>query len=819
MRQVKYRRPKDFVDPFKPDAPSSSASPENTRAMRQSFNSRGGLSSRASNTSESFAMTDRSHGEEEGEPEHVSPRDADPAVKKSKSASHVDRIRAVKSQKNAPGPVRKGGKKQVSASSSTATLNLPRTKSESNDDGDGRQDEPEDGREADDDGGIGYEQDFEDNGGRGEDGAAVTITLVEADPYGTDDFEETDASAALAAAAAAGPRQQSSRGQRRPHSERRKSEEYDYDDGFEPVTEEEQRAIAVVVFAGDDEYSHDGFYGEETPAAASARRAEAEAVATEDEAPTDYEADGDFVDADGETRPAAAPAAGAASEVDTDIDQPTASHAAARSSRERSNETYRHKKKDSKESSGSRKAVAKKASSSSDAPRTRSADEAPTPVPAAPSSSEGHSSSSHRHSPPKHGKHGSHKAGSSSESREKRRHPHHAHHRDTSHPETAGSSSGGSATTKDTKTKRPPRNDDDDYAGLLVEERKSSIVTIARPIKLMREVMAAHHPMALASSPTAANTHAANAHAAATTAGNGSLTHKARDGFDLQVSYMDASIECCLINQETLLITVQGVNTEVPFTADAVISEQDLATICDLPATEEDAEGHEAVETVRADNVDAALAKPARMILRDLDALTSIATEIVENIELRMDYGSEPRIILNLIHEIDPEEGVQASALVMHPSAGKGGVAGASAMAGGASAAGGFGFAGGPTSPGAQLMGGMPRTQSFAASATPFNIVADEDVEEILLTEKADVLVLTGGARLPLHFNVQNQSLAISNINKLIEYAKQQQRVEHVYVLYRAHVVNEEQVRCTPPLSVSLSVVVSVLTDGRCSVS
>jgi hypothetical protein len=751
--------------------------------MRQSFNSRGGLSSRASNTSESFAMTDRSHGEDEGEPEQVHPRDADPAVKKSKSASHVDRIRAVKSQKNAPGPVQKGGKKQVSSSSSTTTLNLPRTKSESNNDDDARRDEPQNGRDADEDG-VGYEQDFEDNGGRGGGAAAVTVALVEVDPYGTDDFEETDASAALAAAAAAGPRQQSSRGQRRPHSERRKSEEYEYDDGFEPVTEEEQRAIAVVVFAGDDEYSHDGFFGEETPAAASARRAEAEAVATEDEAPTDYEADGDFVEAptDGETRPTA----GAASEVDTDIDQPAASNAATRPSRERTNDTYRHKKK-----------AAPKKTPSSDAPRPRPAEEAATPVPAAaPSSSEGHSSGGHRHSPPKHGKHSSRKAGSSSESREKHRHPHHAHHRDAAHSEAAGSSSGGSATTKDTKAKRPPRNDDDDYAGLMVEERKSSIVTIARPIKLMREVMAAHHPMALAASPTAA--HANNHAPSATTTGNGSLTHKARDGFDLQVSYMDASIECCLINQETLLITVQGVNTEVPFQADAVISEQDLTTICDLPAAEED----EAVETVRADNVDAALAKPARMILRDLDAVTSIATEIVENIELRMDYGSEPRIILNLIHEIDPEEGVQASSMVMHPAAGKGGAAGASSMAGGASAAGGFGFAGGPNSPGAQMVGGMPRTQSFAASATPFNIVADEDVEEILLSEKADVLVLTGGARLPLHFNVQNQSLAISNINKLIEYAKQQQRVEHVYVLYRAHVVNEEQVRA---VSLSLS--------------
>lgn len=779
MRQVKYRRPKDFVDPFKPDEPTSAESPEHNRAMRQSFNSRAGLSSRASNTSESFAMTDRSHGEEDGEPEQASPRDADPAVKKSKSASHVDRIRAVKYQKNAPGPVRKGGKKQASNSSSSTTLNLPRTKSESNNDDDGRRDELENGRDGDDDG-VGYEQDFEDNGGRGEGAAAVTVTLVEVDPYGTDDFEETDASAALAAAAAAGPRQQSSRGQRRPHSERRKSEEYEYDDGFEPVTEEEQRAIAVVVFAGDDEYSHDGFFGEETPAAASARRAEAEAVATEDEAPTDYEADGDFVVAptDGESRPAAGQTAGAASEVDTDIDQPTATNATTRPSRDRSNDTYRHKKK----------TTAPKKTSSSDAPRPRPAEETAPSAPAAPSSSEGHSSGGHRHSPPKHSKHShsSRKAGgSSSESREKHRH---AHHRDAAHSEAAGSSSGGSGTTKDAKAKRPPRNDDDDYAGLVVEERKSSIVTIARPIKLMREVMAAHHPMALASSPTAAH---ANNHASNATTGNGSLTHKARDGFDLQVSYMDASIECCLVNQETLLITVQGVNTEVPFQADAVISEQDLATICDLPATEED----EAVETVRADNVDAALAKPARMILRDLDALTSIATEIVENIELRMDYGSEPRIILNLIHEIDPEEGVQASALMMHPATGKGGAAGASSMAGGASAAGGFGFAGGPASPGAQMVGGMPRTQSFAASATPFNVVADEDVEEILLSEKADVLVLTGGARLPLHFNVQNQSLAISNINKLIEYAKQQQRVEHVYVLYRAHVVNEEQVR------------------------
>eukprot|EP01033_Poteriospumella_lacustris_P007776 gene7776-5594_t len=44
MRQVKYRRPKDFVDPFKPDEPHSSAeSPENNRTMRRSFNSRGGL--------------------------------------------------------------------------------------------------------------------------------------------------------------------------------------------------------------------------------------------------------------------------------------------------------------------------------------------------------------------------------------------------------------------------------------------------------------------------------------------------------------------------------------------------------------------------------------------------------------------------------------------------------------------------------------------------------------------------------------------------------------------------------------------------------
>lgn len=54
-----------------------------------------------------------------------------------------------------------------------------------------------------------------------------------------------------------------------------------------------------------------------------------------------------------------------------------------------------------------------------------------------------------------------------------------------------------------------------------------------------------------------------------------------------------------------------------------------------------------------------------------------------------------------------------------------------------------------------------------------------------------DVSVLTGGIRLPVHYNVQNQS--ISNINKLIEYAKQSQRVEYVYCLYRARVLKEEQ--------------------------
>jgi hypothetical protein len=57
--------------------------------------------------------------------------------------------------------------------------------------------------------------------------------------------------------------------------------------------------------------------------------------------------------------------------------------------------------------------------------------------------------------------------------------------------------------------------------------------------------------------------------------------------------------------------------------------------------------------------------------------------------------------------------------------------------------------------------------------------------------ESKDVSVLTGGIRLPVHYNVQNQS--ISNINKLIEYAKQSQRVEHVYCLYRARVLKEEQ--------------------------
>lgn len=49
---------------------------------------------------------------------------------------------------------------------------------------------------------------------------------------------------------------------------------------------------------------------------------------------------------------------------------------------------------------------------------------------------------------------------------------------------------------------------------------------------------------------------------------------------------------------------------------------------------------------------------------------------------------------------------------------------------------------------------------------------------------------------MPVHVNVHAQSIA--NINKLIEFAKQQQRVEQVYALMKVHVVGDEQVRGNP---------------------
>jgi hypothetical protein len=262
---------------------------------------------------------------------------------------------------------------------------------------------------------------------------------------------------------------------------------------------------------------------------------------------------------------------------------------------------------------------------------------------------------------------------------------------------------------------------------------------------------------------------------------------------------MDANIECWLVNQAKLLITVKGVNTEIPFQAEAEISEQDLATICDLPENEsaDDDNSH----TAGARNVDednevtteppnenhSTTKSSVSIFLRDLDTLTSIATEIVENIELRMNYGMESRIILNLIHEIDPEEGVQAGTLVMNPPLGSiPGYPSAAGQEAGYNPLSHLGLAATTAS-----VRGLGRAQSMSANSAPFNIVADDEVEEILLSDTKDVSVLTGGIRLPVHYNVQNQS--ISNINKLIEYAKQSQRVEYVYCLYRARVLKEEQ--------------------------
>lgn len=143
MRQVKYRRPKDYVDPFATsnNEQESSNTPPSDHSVRKSHNDRSVLNSGASNHSESFPLiTERSSDTNDNQSAHdnqhapssrrrgssqnTSHSQENPeSMQKSKSASHVDRIRAVKSQKGAPGPVRSRSQQQPPSYSSPQGIN------------------------------------------------------------------------------------------------------------------------------------------------------------------------------------------------------------------------------------------------------------------------------------------------------------------------------------------------------------------------------------------------------------------------------------------------------------------------------------------------------------------------------------------------------------------------------------------------------------------------------------------------------------------------------------------------------------------------
>lgn len=666
MSQVKYRRPKDFVDPLLNNTLEKSPSaPERARASQEMGSASEDPQSFANSTAEINPATLDVNSGRAGNKSSALPSS-------SSTSSHVSRIRAVKKKKGGPGPLK----------SSKARLRDMENTRQHQEEGDtavgdieSTSNKPQ-SYDADDD--VGYELDFEE---------ANNLNVQVTDP------------AALAAAVeAAGPRQQSSRGKRRHEAENSnksqdqvasKVEDFDYenegyeDDGFRPIADEEQNTISVVVFNGDDEYSHDGFYDEDENGAVSGKtdvKTDMEEF-QEERANSITEQEGDVV-------------------VVVVEDDTAYRHEKIHKSSDYAARHHHNQQHDKQPPSSSTKRVRGKEHKGKE--------------------------HSHEHGLAGHGARNgrSHNNVSNSGAKKKRR-ERSADADEDSTPKLHHGSNSNSTTTKNITDSSSNGNNSN-----AVVDSRVSICSLERPVKLVREVviasvaddplalkllnltLAQHKPSStvnrgsssqdLGSSSRSPKNHGSSSGNILVANSNGVQPPqpRVREGLEEQTSYMDACIECFLLHQDSLVIVVESYHTEIPLRAEAEITRDDLNAICDLPA-----------DTSNDPN------SPL-----DLDILANIAQEIIENIELRMEYNDAPRILLNLIHEISAEEGVQSSFYGLGNNVGFAGLTGTSG--------GGGSGPNSPLRPNQQLgASGDSNTSNNAA----FNVVHDEDVEAVLL--------------------------------------------------------------------------------------
>lgn len=318
-------------------------------------------------------------------------------------------------------------------------------------------------------------------------------------------------------------------------------------------------------------------------------------------------------------------------------------------------------------------------------------------------------------------------------------------------------------------------NDDNDDTEQQEEEeegQKMNIASIERQIKIIHEVMDIGKANPLAS----LTPHTGN-----------------KAGFLEQISYLDGTVECCLYPQHVVVLTVR---TTAPYHghsghANASHSHSNhghnnvknnhsnhsnKSTSSSTSTSSNKQPHHQAQQTLQ---VEAEITTADLLMMTgdtildpsDMSMLTSIAQEIVENVELRVDFNEAPKIILNLLHENNPPT---------QPSS--------------PHARDGYNSAFGSTDPydinDVDLEAVLLLQQSQAS---------EHEVEEILLPDlQNNSLILTTTTRIPVALtNVLshgNTGFSLASLNRVIDAAKQTAKVEYVMAMLQIRSLNGDQV-------------------------